>query len=377
VVGQPRALGAHRVLGDLDQDGLTGLEHLLDLAVLALGAEGVPVDLAGVEHGVAAAADVDEGRLHRGQHVLHPAEVDVADQRGRGVPVDVVLDQDVVLEHRDLRQVVALPDDHLAGDRLAAGQELRLAQDRGSPPAGLPTLAPALSLGLHPGGSVDPGDLGAGLGPARLADPHHDLARVVGGRCGLLTATPTPAPPAAAAALAVGLFRLVLGTVLVRGGDLALVGVRIGSGLIVATRTPPAPPAAPPTPPAPTALCGLRVVLVRRLRVGLGVLVDSGLRVLDVVRVGLGDLGLGHLGLGRLDVRALDLRRRDGGNLGLIAVGVDRLHAGRLVLGSLGAGDDGLRPLLLGRLDEHGLLDGGRCRISDLGRSGRRGLDRR
>ena len=102
VVGQPGTLGADRVLGDLDQDRLAGLEDLLDLAVLALGAEGVPVDLAGVEDGVAATADVDEGGLHRGQHVLHPAEVDVADQRRGGVPVDVVLDQDVVLQDGDL-----------------------------------------------------------------------------------------------------------------------------------------------------------------------------------------------------------------------------------------------------------------------------------
>ena len=155
VVGQPRTLGADRVLGDLDQDRLARLEHLLDLAVLALGAEGVPVDLAGVEHGVAAAADVDERRLHRRQHVLHPAEVDVADQRRGGVAVDVVLDQDVVLEHRDLGKIVALPDDHLAGHRLAPGQELGLAQDRRPAPAGLAALAAPLPLGLHPGRPVD------------------------------------------------------------------------------------------------------------------------------------------------------------------------------------------------------------------------------
>ena len=105
MVGEPGALGADRVLGDLDQHRLTGLEDLLDLAGLALGAEGVPVDLAGIEHGVAAAADVDEGRLHRRQHVLDPAEVDVADQRGRRVAVDVVLHQDVVLEHGDLGEI--------------------------------------------------------------------------------------------------------------------------------------------------------------------------------------------------------------------------------------------------------------------------------
>ena len=58
---------------------VAGLERVLDRARLAVEAGGVPVDLAGVQHGVAALADVDERGLHAGQHVLHPAEVDVAD----------------------------------------------------------------------------------------------------------------------------------------------------------------------------------------------------------------------------------------------------------------------------------------------------------
>ena len=130
LAGQPGALVADRVLGDLDQHGLAGLEHLLDLARAVAGAEGVPVDLAGVEHGVAALADVDERRLHGGQDVLHPAEVDVADQRGLRLAGDVVLDEDLVLEHRDLGEVLALPDHHHPVDGLAAGQELGLADDR-------------------------------------------------------------------------------------------------------------------------------------------------------------------------------------------------------------------------------------------------------
>ena len=88
-----------------------GGQHRLDLALLAvLVPDRRPVDLTGVEHGVAALADVDEGRLHRGQHVLHATEVDVADQRGLRLAGDVVLDEDLVLEHGDLGQVVALPD---------------------------------------------------------------------------------------------------------------------------------------------------------------------------------------------------------------------------------------------------------------------------
>ena len=127
VAGQPGALVADRVLGDLHQHRVAGLERLLDRAGAALQAGGVPVDLAGVEHGVAAAADVDERRLHAGQHVLHLAQVDVADHGAGRRPGHVVLDQDAVLEHGDLGTVAPLAHDHHPVDGLAAGQELRLA----------------------------------------------------------------------------------------------------------------------------------------------------------------------------------------------------------------------------------------------------------
>src|SRR3954467_12689810 len=55
---QTRALVPDRVLGDLHQHRVTGLERLLDAAGgPALQAGGVPVDLARVQHGVAALAD--------------------------------------------------------------------------------------------------------------------------------------------------------------------------------------------------------------------------------------------------------------------------------------------------------------------------------
>ena len=218
VVGEPGALGADRVLGDLDEHGLAGLEDLLDLAGLALGAEGVPVDLAGIEHGVAAAADVDERRLHRGQHVLHPTEVDVADQRRGRVAVDVVLDQDVVLEHRDLgqvspepRRVFALPDDHRPRDRLAASQELGLAQDRRPSAAGFAALAAALTLRLEPGRALDPGGLLAGLAAVGgLPDAYDDLGRVVRRGAAVLAPTTTPtAPTTLSIAIAIARRRIV------------------------------------------------------------------------------------------------------------------------------------------------------------------------
>ena len=84
-----------------------GLERLLDLAAVAAEPGGLPVDLTGVQHAVAAAADVDERRLHAGQHVLDAAEVDVADHRRGRRRGDEVLDEDAVLEHRDLGQARA------------------------------------------------------------------------------------------------------------------------------------------------------------------------------------------------------------------------------------------------------------------------------
>jgi hypothetical protein len=55
-----------RVLGDLNEDGLARLEYVLDPLRLPLETGDIEVDLTGIEHGIPAAADVDEGRLHRG-----------------------------------------------------------------------------------------------------------------------------------------------------------------------------------------------------------------------------------------------------------------------------------------------------------------------
>ena len=100
--GEARALATHGVLRDLHHDGLARLQHLLDAGRAAFEILGGVVDLAGVQHAVATAADVDEGRLHARQHVLHPAQVDVA-HHGTGAGAGhVVLDQHVFFEHGDL-----------------------------------------------------------------------------------------------------------------------------------------------------------------------------------------------------------------------------------------------------------------------------------
>ena len=205
--GEPGALVADRVLGDLHQHGVAGAQRVLDAAGLAaLEPGGVPVDLAGVEHGVAALADVDERRLHRRQHVLHPAEVDVAGHRGRGLARDVVLDEHAVLEHADLGAVATAAHDHDALDALAAGEELGLGDDRAAT-TGLAALAATLLLGLEAGRALDRGRLVALR--ARLAHPGRGAGRVL--VLAVTGATAAAAAPTAAGA-ALALVTLVLGT---------------------------------------------------------------------------------------------------------------------------------------------------------------------
>src|SRR5690606_3666866 len=175
LAGQPRALVADRVLGDLDQHGVAALQRELDAARLALEAHRVPVDLAGVEHGVAALAGGHQGGLLGGQHLLDLADVHVADHRGLRLLGDVVLDEHVVLEHRDLGAALALAHHHRALDGLAAGEELGLGDDAAAT-AGVTALAAALALGLEPGRALDGLDL-----VARLAHLDHGVRRIVRG----------------------------------------------------------------------------------------------------------------------------------------------------------------------------------------------------
>ena len=158
LAGEPGALVADGVLGDLDQDGVATGESVLDAAGPSLQAGGVPVDLAGVEDGVAPLAQVHEGGLHGGQDVLNPADVDIADHGGLGVPGDVVLHEEPVLQDGDLVEAVGLAHDHLSVHRLATGQELGLGDD-GTTTPGRPALAAALTLGLQAGGALEGGHL--------------------------------------------------------------------------------------------------------------------------------------------------------------------------------------------------------------------------
>jgi hypothetical protein len=90
--GKTRALGADWVLDDLHHQRLAFEQRLLDRDLLrgrrVLGVARVP-DVGYVQEGRALQADVDEGRLHAGQHAHHLAEVDVADQTTRERALDV------------------------------------------------------------------------------------------------------------------------------------------------------------------------------------------------------------------------------------------------------------------------------------------------
>ena len=141
--GDPGALGAHRVLGHLDQDGLAGLEQIADLAglgellqfvVLIPGEEHVP----GVEEGVLLQADVHEGRLHARQHVLDLAQVDVAHQALGAVLLHVELHGGAVLHHRHADgEFVGVYQYFFIHVFLSQGREVRAGRRNTSPPAGI------------------------------------------------------------------------------------------------------------------------------------------------------------------------------------------------------------------------------------------------
>ena len=103
------ALRVDGVADDLDEDLLSALDAVLDLARLAQRALLAALlvvgdragDLAGVEEGVLVDPDVHERGLEAGVDVLDLALVDVADERLLGLALDVVLLEDAVVEDRD------------------------------------------------------------------------------------------------------------------------------------------------------------------------------------------------------------------------------------------------------------------------------------
>ncbi len=103
--GQPRALGADRVLDHLHEQRLTLVQDLLDGTRVATAMAVLPVlpDVGDVEERRALEADLDERALHPGEHPRDAPEADVADEAPRAGALDVELLHDALLEHRDAR----------------------------------------------------------------------------------------------------------------------------------------------------------------------------------------------------------------------------------------------------------------------------------
>src|SRR5262245_33585739 len=92
--------------------------YLCGRMLLIVGVETIELfeagdDVADVEEAVALEAEVNERRLHAGQHFRYPALVDVADDATRSLAFDEYLGDLIVLEDRDPCFVGARGDDHL------------------------------------------------------------------------------------------------------------------------------------------------------------------------------------------------------------------------------------------------------------------------
>ena len=133
VRGQPCALGAERLLDDLDEDLLALLEEILDFR-LRRGRH-CPVPFAGsalffarfelvelferiddvgdVKEAVALEAEIDEGGLHAGEDLADPAFVDVADDAPLPLPFDEDFGGEIVFENGHHGFVAVGGDDHL------------------------------------------------------------------------------------------------------------------------------------------------------------------------------------------------------------------------------------------------------------------------
>lgn len=140
-----------------------------------------------------------------------------------------MLDEDAVLQHRDLGAAALAAHDHDPLDRLAPGQELRLGDDRGTAAAQLAALTAALLLGLQPGRSAHALDLVHGGGPGRAGRPDADdgVRRVVGGQIGVLGAPAAATATAAGAGLALGVVLRLLAVVLLGRRGLGLLALAL------------------------------------------------------------------------------------------------------------------------------------------------------
>ena len=185
--GQTGALVPDRVLGDLHEHRIAALERKFDAPRLAFKTRGIPVHLAGIQHAVTSLADVDERGLHARQHVLHTAEIDIADRLHFLDIGHVMLDEHVVFHHGDLGVLLLFTHHHETLDVLAACKEILL-HDLGLAAALTAVVAAALLLRLKTRGAFHIGDLVDVLLLARTAG---QWLIVFGALLGLVAATAT------------------------------------------------------------------------------------------------------------------------------------------------------------------------------------------
>ena len=123
VGGDPRPLGAERLLQDLHHHVLPFVQAILDgqgiLVDELFGGEQVLrqllEDVGDVQEGVSLLADVDEGRLHPREDPGHPPFVDVADDAVMGGALDEDLGDGAVLKEGNLRLLRSGADDQVSG----------------------------------------------------------------------------------------------------------------------------------------------------------------------------------------------------------------------------------------------------------------------
>ena len=156
LAGQAGTLVTNRVLGDLHQNRIAGLQGVLNLAGRTVQTGDIPVDLARVQHSVAAASNVNERSFHGRQNVLNLTQVHVANQ---GILLGLgheVFSQHAVLKHTNLDAAVLLTNQHLTVHGLAASQELSLGHDVAAATQGT-GLAAAHTLRLQAGRTAHTG----------------------------------------------------------------------------------------------------------------------------------------------------------------------------------------------------------------------------
>ena len=97
--GQSCALGADWVLSNLHEEPLSLSDHLLNRAILTIFLSS-PFNIEYVQEGRALKPDVDEGRLHPGQHPKHLTDINVADKSATGGAFDMKILQHSVDKNR-------------------------------------------------------------------------------------------------------------------------------------------------------------------------------------------------------------------------------------------------------------------------------------